>query len=389
MPTGELLTGPVRTPAHQAGDIGVRGSTGNTGQPADRCPGDAGDVSTRASGGAVRRVFCLCLALAVLAGVVALVGPRVWSADPAGDSRAWALAGFAALLCEVFAFHGGLVLALIGGMSVLARERRLGAVILTLAGVHAGPGLLAMLTPPPAAAVPPGETLTVLSHNLLFSSASLDALGTIVDRERPDVILLQEVVTDRAGEVFDRFVGDYPHIVWPASHRWGSALLSRRPFVEAPDPVPGVEAWPIDQPVGVIDFDGLPVTVVGVHLPAPNSVDQLIAGPAMTADLAAWIDARADETMILAGDFNAPLWTSRMAALRQSGLARAHDAAGGGRGATWPARTPLRFAPGIRLDQVAFRGSLRCVESRVLEPTGSDHRPVLARFVRAESGPAR
>ncbi len=345
------------------------------------------DQEERAEPGRVpiaSRLIDAGLRLAVSAGLLALAIPFFWAVDPSSDSRVRAIAGFGVLLCEVFAFHGGLALGALALGAVVCRRWRSAVFLAVLGGVHAGPGLVACVLPPRAVAIDDGTpTLTILSHNLLFSSASLEAFESVVDRERPDAIMLQEVVGEQAREILERFGDDYPHIVWPNTHRWGGMALSRMPFIETPDPIPGEEAWPIDQPVGVIEFEGGPVTLVGIHLPAPNSLGQLVAGPRMTARLADWIEARPGTSMVLAGDFNAPLWTTRMTSLRDAGLAEAHRAAGGGRGSTWPSHhAALRFIPGIRLDQAAFTGDLRCIESRVLGPTGSDHRPILARFAR-------
>lgn len=330
------------------------------------------------------RLIDLGLRLAVFAGLFAVALPLVWSVHPLSESRVRAIAGFGVLLCEVFAFHGGLALGVLALGAVVCRRWRSAVLLAVLGGVHAGPGLVACVSPPRAVVIDDETpTLTILSHNLLFSSADLDALESIVDRERPDAIMLQEVVGKQAGEILERFGDDYPHIVWPNTHRWGGMALSTHPFVEIPDAIPGEEAWPIDQPVGVIEFEGGPVTFIGIHLPAPNSLGQLVAGPRMTARLADWIETQPGTSMVLAGDFNAPLWTTRMRPLRDAGLTEAHRAAGGGRGSTWPSHhAALRVIPGIRLDQAAFTGDLRCIESRVLGPTGSDHRPILVRFAR-------
>lgn len=363
---------------------------------------------------AVLWLLRLVCAMAGLAGVVVLVLPHLWATDPASDSEVRALAGFVVLCCEVFAFHGGLALlafavlvAIVGvarGLWGRAGRRRgsgrrrsvwrdtgiVGG--LALIGIaNAGPGLVRSARAPSPELVRgqvSAPTFTVLSHNLLFSSAGLDRLATLVERERPDAIMLQEVVGERAHEILCRFADEYPYVVWPNTHRWGAMLLSTHPFIETPAPLPGQDKWRIDQPIGIIEFDGASVALMSVHLPAPNRLGQLVAGPQMTDRLAGWIEDRPGMRVILAGDFNAPLWTTRMAPLREAGIRSAHAAVGGGRGATWPARTPLRHAPGIRLDQAGFTGDLRCIESRVLEPTGSDHRPILARFVRASSAPS-
>ena len=173
MTTGELAAGTLRTPADSAGVTAMAQAEHHRSVP---------HFPARA----LRAVFRSGLVLAAFAGLLALVAPAVWRVDPASDSVPRALLGFGVLLCEVFAFHGGLALGVVGSVALLARNRRLGAIILALAGVHAGPGLVAMLGPQDKAFAR-GEisdpTLTVLSHNLLYSRAGLDTLGAIIQRE--------------------------------------------------------------------------------------------------------------------------------------------------------------------------------------------------------------
>jgi endonuclease/exonuclease/phosphatase (EEP) superfamily protein YafD len=324
----------------------------------------------------------LALAGAVTAGVAALVVPMVWRDDP-GASPAVALAGFAVLLLEVFAFHGGL--ALLGGAVFAGVFRRpwFAAALAALGAVHAGPGLIESARS--GGEAPPGA-FTVVSVNTLFTTADLETIAGIVDRERPDVIVFQEVMPDRASALLGRFREGYPHAAHDPREARSCVILSRGAFVGPVDRVPSHPAWPSAQPVARVEHEGREIAVMGVHLPSPTRGEFLPAGVEMAARVGLWARSRLDGAdapagLILAGDFNAPLWTGRMRALREAGLREAHESAGSGRGATWPDKSPLRHAPGIRLDQVAFAGALRCVESRVLESVGSDHRPVLARFV--------
>lgn len=319
------------------------------------------------------------VAFALLAGLI----PILWHDDPADTSRPAVLAGFVVLLFEVFAFHGGLALLAIAALAGILKRLRFAAIFALLGLVFSGPGLASYFKQHP---VPPAGAFTVLSVNTLYLSADMGAIEHIVEREKPDIIVLQEVFRDDASRILERFADAYPYTVAPISHKWGCLLLSRRPFLGHVESIPGHAKWPIDQPAARVEFEGRELIVAGVHLPAPNRTAQLAAGVAMAHAAADWVRAHLEapgttDGLILAGDFNAPLPTGRMRPLRDAGLREAHATAGVGRGATWPDKTPLRFAPGIRLDQVTFAGSLRCVDSRVLECVGSDHRPVLTRFV--------
>lgn len=350
---------------------------------------DAGPAvcGPRRHGLAARAVGVLCLA-AVSAGVLVSAMPLLWTVDPAGVSPVRGVLGFGVLLMEVFAFHAGLGLLVLGVVAFLLGRRRSAVCVLLLGVVHAGPGLVQLVPSRPAVSASVDDPgLTVLASNLLFTRADMDTLHAQAQRESPDVILLQEVMPDRGDEIRERFAATHPHTVGPTPGRWGTMILSRLP-IEAVEPIPGIEPWSIGQAAGLVRVgdEGRGVLVVSTHLPAPTRVAHFVAGEQMAGTVADWIKGvrtgpDAPDAVILAGDFNAPLWTTRLTPLRDAGLIEAHAAVGAGRGSTWPAKTPLRFAPGIRLDQAAAVGSGRWAESRVLGPIGSDHRPIVARYV--------
>lgn len=318
-----------------------------------------------------------------------LVVPAVWSDDPASTSVVRAWAGFAVLLMEVFAFHGGVALLALGAALLVLKRWSAAGALLVLGAALAGPGLAEFVGTERERASPDAPGLTVLASNLLFTRADMDTLREQARRESPDVILLQEVMPDRGDEIRERFASTHPHTVGPTPGRWGTMILSRLP-IEAVDPIPGIEPWSIGQAAGLVRVadgeSGHDVLVVSTHLPAPTRVGNFVAGVCMAGTVADWVERvrtgpDAPDAVILAGDFNAPLWTTRLTPLRDAGLIEAHAAVGAGRGSTWPVKTPLRFAPGIRLDQAAAVGSGRWAESRVLGPIGSDHRPIVARYV--------
>lgn len=325
----------------------------------------------------------------IAAGSVVLVVPTVWTDDPASTSVVRAWAGFAVLLMEVFAFHGGVALLALGAALLLMKRWSSAGALLVLGAALAGPGLAECAVTERERVSPDAPGLTVLASNLLFTTADLDSLLAEVRSESPDVILLQEVMPRRGDEIRRRFASTHPHAVGPTPGRWGTMILSRLP-IEAVEPITGTEPWSIGQAAGLVRVadgeSGHDVLVVSTHLPSPTRVGNFVAGVRMAGTVAEWVERvrtgpGAPDAVILAGDFNAPLWTTRLTPLRDAGLIEAHAAVGGGRGSTWPARTPLRFAPGIRLDQAAAVGAGRWSGSRVLGPIGSDHRPIVARYV--------
>lgn len=323
----------------------------------------------------------------IAAGTLALLLPAVWPADPEAASFVRGWLGFVVLLAEVFAFHGGVFLLALGAVALVFMRRVSACALLVLGAGLSGPGVLAAVGNRAEPSDAPG--VTVLSSNLLFMTANLDLLSADVESESPDVIVLQEVFPRRGDELRARFAEEYPHTVGPTAGRWGTMILSRLP-IRVVEPIPGIEPWGIGQAAGLVSVDDgddrRDVLVVATHLPSPTRAGYFVAGEQMAGAVADWIgrvrtEPGAPDAVILAGDFNAPLWSTRLSPLRHAGLIEANAVAGAGRGSTWPAKTPLRFIPGIRLDQAAAVGAGHWAESRVLGPIGSDHRPIVVRYV--------
>jgi len=219
MPPAELSAIQPRTPAATAGGdaVGTQSESAGTDLAEQR---SASSKKTSA-----RRSVQSGLLLAIFSGLLAWVAPMLWTVDPTSDSKARAIAGFGVLLLEVFAFQGGLMLLVLAILAAAMGFRKNAAVLTILAAIHAGPGLVSSISGAqslPAASEPDAQAITILSHNLLFSSANLDALAVIVDTEKPDVIMLQEVVGVRAHEIIERFQDEYSYHIRPTRNSWGA-----------------------------------------------------------------------------------------------------------------------------------------------------------------------
>ena len=289
-----------------------------------------------------------------------------------------------ALLVQTFAFHAGLAVAGLLLTAVVVRKWKLGAVLLLGVLVTVGPvGLRAMrsATPP----IDDDRTLTVLSCNLRFGSADADALIAWIGQVDPDVILLQEYDQSWSDVVSQRLKQRYPHIVEdPQHHAFGSATLSRLPFVEST-----MLTWSgqpdVHMPRTTISHEGRLVDVVNVHAVPPVALSWVRRQMSQIADLAEVGSGRLGavsrpdsvDAVLLVGDFNAPWNTNHLRPLAGSGFWEAHARVGTNRGATWgPTSGLLSLAPGIRLDHAVYGGGLEPVFSVVGPDVGSDHLPI-------------
>jgi endonuclease/exonuclease/phosphatase (EEP) superfamily protein YafD len=309
----------------------------------------------------------------------------LWRHDPADQSPLGGWLAFAALLSRAFAFHLGVVVALGAAAAVLARARR-ASVLLALLLVPTLGSRAVTYAAPRGAAVSDGPGITMFSANLLFGRGRMEDLLSQIEREDPDVILLQEYTP--GSSAYGALLRErYPHrVVLPREDAFGQAVFSRLPFARDPEVWHGPEGSTIPMIACEVVVGGRRIGVWNVHTLPPLGWRGTVEQRAMVA----WIGRAVERVMasddapdglVIAGDFNAPYRTNHLRELRGAGLREAHDGAGVGPGATWPRLWWKRHFPGIRLDHAMYGGGLEAAWARVGEDFGSDHRPVVARFV--------
>ncbi len=332
----------------------------------------------------IRRVRGL-VGAGVAAAYCVLAFGWAWRAGGAGMSDLESILAFGALVVQAFAFHTGIALVGLALVSVIFRMPRTLLALVPALVWTIGPAVWSCVRPLPDE--PQGETLSVFSANILYRNDRAADLISQIDASDPDIVVLQEFAPGLHDEL-ERLLRDrYPHArTWPQSDAFGQAVFSRLAFVEEPTLWWVGERARVPQLEFEVEFGGRRIGVWNVHPLPPSGRDlvreqrgMVIALARRAADRMASDDA--PDALVLAGDFNAPFGTGHLRELRVAGLRDAHRVAGRGRGATWSPGGVLGWAPGIDLDHVTWRGSLRPVGAGVGERFGSDHRPVWAEFV--------
>lgn len=222
----------------------------------------------------------------------------------------------------------------------------------------------------------PGD-LRVATANVLANNASVGVLFESLAAQDADVILLQEMTPEQLARI-ERTASydDYPHRVLdplPGAH--GSVIVSRLPIADGGVIWPA--GWPMTQAL-VETGDSEPVQIVNVHVIAPLAAQNIEIWRQQFEDLVAYAD-QADAPLVIAGDFNATRQHTGLGDLLATGLVDAHDAAGRGRGATFPAGSIV--PPVLRLDHVLVGNGIEATGIDVLSPLGSDHRPLVVDLV--------
>ncbi|WP_433267603.1 endonuclease/exonuclease/phosphatase family protein [Micromonospora vinacea] len=247
---------------------------------------------------------------------------------------------------------------------------------------------LALLAPLLADEVPvasnrdgPPERLTVVAYNIrmgfgLDGRFDLAGLAEVVDRQRPDVVLLSEV--DRAWllngghDTLDLMAGrlGMPYVFGPAADPvWGDAVLSRWP-VRDPQTLPlaavgaptGAQALAVTLDLG----DGVRTAVVSTHLQPPPG-----KGPVVQARAVADFATRyaAGRPLVVAGDLNTEPGDEAFAEFANAGLVDALAAAR-------PLATSPADDPRQQIDHIFVSPGLTPSDPVAPRSTASDHLPV-------------
>lgn len=223
------------------------------------------------------------------------------------------------------------------------------------------------------------ETLTVYSANLWALNTDVAAMAASIAAADADIVLLVEVGDAPAADL-DTLLPDHPHrevsIVGNRNVAPARALVASRwpmrPIKENTKDQLFSSSARIQTPLGRIGF-------MSAHLTRPWPYRSQYAQITQAEDLAVAREFLGEDA-IIAGDFNS-VSSGRIGRQIQesTGLIPAAGFPG-----TWPAKVPSPLA--ITIDQVWHSKDLVIVERKLGQRNGSDHRPVITRYQRAQSG---
>lgn len=303
--------------------------------------------------------------------LASLILVSVWAALLAGllGRIAWPFDLFAHFRVQ----YAALFILLIVVFLLLRRYLHAGAALVGLV-IGAVP-LLPYVTGEPlskAIATPREETFRVMSFNVWFRNPDMARAAEYIEQSRADAVVLLELTPPQA-EMLLPLLPSYPHYYIEPS-RMGAAVFSKWPVLEA-ESVPLAPGGAV-APRMKLDWRGVPVSVLGVHLNWPLGPRNSEFRNQELNELVRFSKSQ-PEPLIVAGDFNLTPWSEYFSdALDRSGL---HDAARGfGLARSWPSQ----FAPaGMRIDHCLISPQWRSVSTRVGPYLGSDHLPIVADLI--------
>lgn len=223
-----------------------------------------------------------------------------------------------------------------------------------------------------ADAPPPSDqpVYKLLQLNVFYGNAEPKAVLSLIARQHPDIVTLDEV-TERWIPELDLIKTAYPYRLECLAAPFSTVVLSRRPMDSGHNPYCSPDGRVA---IAQVDLNGRLVNVLAMHLPWPWPFDQ-----AEMVEAHAPLLQMLGGTSIMAGDFNAVPWSAtvrNVAAL--GGFTRVERV-----GPTWIGHHAmprgLRFL-GLPIDQVMSKGRIVVHSARTLDAVGSDHLPVLVEF---------
>ena len=293
------------------------------------------------------------------------------------------------ILSNVFAVFLFVPLLLLVPLALFVRSKVLRVTVLaalTIFLVLFGPRFI-----PPQPRPKQGLRLRIVTLNQLYKNQHAEAVIQVIRAQHADIVALQELSHSVAKAAQQQLRVEYPYqSLMPAWDDCGMGLLSRYPLQSV------VHEQAANVQHGTIDVNGQQVTVMNVHLKAPDleehESERFLSlplfrnydGSQRAREMAHLVDLidRASGPLIVLGDFN----TGDREPLYNVMASRMHDAyreAGWGLGFSFPSNAHAGSAsspfPLIRIDYIWSRGGITPTEARVeCNSGGSDHCMVVA-----------
>jgi endonuclease/exonuclease/phosphatase (EEP) superfamily protein YafD len=297
------------------------------------------------------RLTALAYGWVALATLAAVAADRFWIFELVSHFRVQYVAVMLVLLA-IFATTSRWVLA---------------ATLLPLLTLNILPVLPYMASEQPAAG--PVGSVTLASINLWSRNDDSDSVLALLDAERPDVVVLQELTPDWASATA-ALAADYPYRVLRARpDNFGLALLSRYPIVRQRVIQLAGEAEPAIQ--ATLQLGTRQLDVLGVHPVTPKSAELARRRNRQLAAIGE-LAAATPRPLAVLGDFNATPWSPHFRRLLEK--AQLRDAARGrGLDFTWPTFVPLL---GIPIDHCLVSDQVKVLKQWRGPFIGSDHYPL-------------
>ena len=221
-----------------------------------------------------------------------------------------------------------------------------------------------------------GTSLKVVLMNVDTEHGKPDEVLQLLQRENPDVVILEEINDDWMKRLSPALKG-YPfQVIESRDDNFGIGLISRVETTSTQVVYFGSSEVP--SIVAVMKLDGHPFTLVATHPLPPGGQEYSFCRNEQLELVAAYV--RTNQTnqnpLILLGDLNVSPWSPHYRDfIEQSRLI--NSSKGRAIHPTWPTFSPLFLIP---IDHCLHTTNIAIKSKRVGKSIGSDHYPVIVEF---------
>ncbi len=217
------------------------------------------------------------------------------------------------------------------------------------------------------------QMLKIMSLNTLYLTENDEQVIAFIEREDPDIILMQEVPPWKIN-ILEHLHKQYPwqeHCATPTQCE--VALLSRHPWEYSKSGIYGKEGGAMAFARFGPEFGN--VTIASIHLRWPFKSPQYSNLSAAYKQLGI-----NDGSLVIGGDFNSTAWSTVLQDFSQSYRLRP----AGKFQATWPARSPRTgqshtwLFPQFQLDHIFVSDDIKVTNFQKGDDIGSDHLPLIS-----------
>jgi vancomycin resistance protein VanJ len=238
-------------------------------------------------------------------------------------------------------------------------------------------------------------SIKILSHNVCWSTTQSPTLLKLIQKQKPDIIFLQEIVPKHTKRVFTWLKADYPYQIGTPP----VGIISKYPIVSSE--ILHLANHRETQQRAIIKFKEQEVVIYNMQATGPwfkrDNILRFLKLPVYnydkrSAEIQDLVQRVERETLpvIVAGDFNMTDETQDYDRV-QKVMQDAFRKSGWGFGFTWPQGWELKLLvkrsnwrlnyPVCRIDYIWYSKHWGAKSSSVLEATESDHLPIAAELI--------
>ena len=218
------------------------------------------------------------------------------------------------------------------------------------------------------------DSVKVMSYNVLSQNYNYQALIDLVDKEKPDILMLQEIDFNWNYNLVDLY-SKYKNVyIASDSQNGANVLLTNYPVtykeIKQYDPDKRLPSIKINISINKNEY-----TIIGSHPLNPSKQEHFLSRDKFLFNIVNDPNFKKEKTIII-GDLNTSMFSNGYKRFENKGNLK-NTREGFGIGNTW-STVPIMFLFQTPIDHIVVTEDIKVNNFRVLPNIGSDHLPIIA-----------